>query len=351
MRTGITHPPTRTRRTGLWLIAAALAATLAVPILLGGKDALVETVQLPVHGYITILVAIVLSWLARAFKLRLLLRRLNVHTSIAHALGIALASDFAFIATPAGVGGYAASVYYLRRAGATTSAAATVTAVDQALDLLFFTLALPLAGLAIFGSNLPRALTTAAFGAGALMLVLALGAMLARRRLFAWLFGDNALTARWPSLRRPQNVLRALIADLREDARVLLAGGPVFLLALVLTTTLQWLSRYGVFWLALVALGQRLPFAFVLIVQTLVLHAAQWTGVPSGGGGAELGLTATLAAWVPATDLASALLLWRMATFYLCLLAGLVAIAVLARTRRVPTARMDAVTDLGLDTI
>ena len=351
MRTGPTHPPSHARRNGLWLIAAALAATLAVPILLGGKGALLETVQLPVHGYVTILAAIVLSWLARAFKLRLLLRRLNVHTGIGHALGIALASDFAFIATPAGVGGYAASVYYLRRAGATTSAAATITAADQALDLLFFALALPLAGLAIFGSNLPRALTTAAFGAAALLLVLALGMVLARKKLFAWLFRDNALTTRWPALRRPQDTLRAMVANLRQDARVLLAGGPVFLLALALTTMLQWFSRYGVFWLALVALGQHLPFAFVLIVQTLVLHAAQWTGVPSGGGGAELGLTATLAAWVPATDLASALLLWRMATFYLCLLAGLIAIAVLARTRRVPATRMDEVDDLGLDTV
>lgn len=351
MRAGTGHPPSRARRTGLWLIAAALIATLAVPMLLGGRDALLETVRLPVQGYFTILLAIALSWIARAFKLNLLLRRLNVHTGIGHALGIALASDFAFIATPAGVGGYAASVYYLRRAGATTSAAATITAVDQALDLLFFALALPLAGLAIFGSNLPRALTTAAFGAGVLMFVLALVVVLARRRLFDWLFSDNGLTARWPALRRLQNALRELIANLREDARVLLAGGPAFLLALALTTILQWLGRYGVFWLALVALGQRLPFAFVLIVQTLVLHAAQWTGVPSGGGGAELGLTATLAAWVPATDLASALLLWRMATFYLCLLAGLVAIAVLARTRRVSATQIDAGANLGLDTI
>lgn len=351
MRAGSTPPPSRARRTGLWLIAAALAATLTVPILLGGKDALLETVQLPARGYITILLAIVLSWLARAFKLQLLLRRLDVPTGIGHALGIGLASDFGFIATPAGVGGYAASVYYLRRAGATTSAAATITAVDQALDLLFFALALPLAGLAIFGSSLPRALTTAAFGASALMLVLALVALLARKKLFAWWFRENALTRRWPSLRRPQNASRTLIANLRGDARVLLAGGPMFLLALALTTMLQWFSRYGVFWLALLVLGHRLSFAFVLIVQTLVLHAAQWTGVPSGGGGAELGLTATFAAWVPATDLASALLLWRMATFYLCLLAGLVAIVMLARRRRVRATRMGKVADLGLDTV
>ena len=77
-------------------------------------------------------------------------------------------------------------------------------------------------------------------------------------------------------------------------------------------------------WLVLLLLGHRVPFALILLMQCLVLHAALWTGVPAGGGGAELGLSATLAAWVPPTSIATALLLWRMATLYICLAAKII---------------------------
>ena len=89
-------------------------------------------------------------------------------------------------------------------------------------------------------------------------------------------------------------------------------------------------------WFALELLGQHVPFALTLLLQSLILHAALWTGVPSGGGSAELGLTAALTAWVPATAMATALLLWRLATFDLCLVAGLAAVVILAHWRHAP---------------
>jgi uncharacterized membrane protein YbhN (UPF0104 family) len=98
-----------------------------------------------------------------------------------------------------------------------------------------------------------------------------------------------------------------------------------------------------VLWLALLLLGHQVPFAITLLLQSLVLHAALWTGVPAGGGGAELGLSATLAAWVPATSIATALLLWRIATLYSCLAVGAVAIAILARRPGAQTAKVHIV--------
>ena len=320
----------RARHAGL-LIAVALGATLAVPILLGGNDVLWQTLHFSADGYLAMLVVIVTSWLARAIKLHLLLRQLNVRPRFARTLAISLATDFAFISTPGGIGGYAASVYYLRRAGTSVSGAATITAADQGLDLLFFVLALPLSGLVLIGSDLPKTLAILGFGSSAVMVTLALGAVLARRRLAAWLFGTNTISARWPRLQRKQQALREFVASLQANARLLLAGGPVVGCGIFALTALQWLTRYGVLWLVLVLLGHRVPFALTMLLQSLVLHAALWTGLPAGGGGAELGLSATLAAWVPATSIATALLLWRMATLYICLVAGAVAIAMLAR--------------------
>jgi uncharacterized membrane protein YbhN (UPF0104 family) len=102
---------------------------------------------------------------------------------------------------------------------------------------------------------------------------------------------------------------------------------------LIATTAVQWLTRYGVLWAALALLGHTVPFALTLLSQSLILHAALWTGVPSGGGGAELGLSAALIAMVPASAIATALILWRLATFHLCLVAGALAIAWLARSK------------------
>ena len=318
------------RRAGL-LIALALAATLAVPILLGGNDALWQTLHFSVGGYAAIFAVIVTSWLARAVKLHLLLLRLNVHPRFARTLAISLATDFAFISTPGGVGGYAASVYYLRRAGTSVSGAATITAADQGLDLLFFVLVLPVAGIALIWSDLPQTLAILGFASSAGMIALALGALLARRKLWAWLFGTDTISARWPRLKRKQQALREFLVSLRANTGLLLTGGPAFLCGVFALTALQWLTRYGVLWLVLLLLGHRVSFALILLLQSLVLHAALWTGVPAGGGGAELGLSATLAAWVPATSIATALLLWRMATLYICMAAGAVAIAALAR--------------------
>ena len=104
------------------------------------------------------------------------------------------------------------------------------------------------------------------------------------------------------------------------------------MLALAICTIVQWLIRYGLLWLVLWQLGAHVSFALLLLLQGLVLHAAAWTGVPSGAGGADLGLAAALTPFVPTAVLATALLLWRFATLYLPLLAG--ALAMLALRRR-----------------
>lgn len=320
------------------LIAAALAASIAVPILLGGREALWQALDFSAQGYFVLFAVIAVAWFTRAFKVQLLLRRLGVHAGFAQVFAISLATDFGFISTPGGVGGYAASVFYLRRAGATVNGAATITAADQLLDWAFFALALPVAGLSLLNAGLPQALAVLAFGTSALMIALALGALIARRRVGAWLFGDNAFTRRWPRLRRRLLQLRDFSLDLKKNTGVLFAGDPRFLCAMLALSGLQWLARYGVLWVALLLLGHPVSFALTLLLQSLVLHAAMWTGVPSGGGGAEIGLSAALAAWVPPTGIATALLLWRLATMYLCLAAGAIAIALLTRVNAAPAA-------------
>ncbi|HEY0231922.1 MAG TPA: lysylphosphatidylglycerol synthase transmembrane domain-containing protein [Dokdonella sp.] len=316
----------RPGRVGVLLVIAALAATLLVPIYFGGEAALRATLHLSAFGYAALFALIFASWVARTLKLRLLLRRMGAEVGFVQMFEISLATDFGFLATPAGLGGYAASVYYTRRAGASMSAAAAMTAADQALDLVFFALALPVAGFAYFGSALPPRLVGAALTTAAALTALALGAWLIQRQASpgAW----RQLESRWPRLWRSVDAFRAQAG---AQTRLLIGGGPMFLGSAFVLTIIQWLTRYGILWLVLVLLGCPVSFWLLLALQALVLHVAQWSGVPAGGGGAELGLTASLAAWVPATTLATALLLWRMITLYLALAVGAIAIARLAR--------------------
>lgn len=321
------------------LIAIAVIITVAVPLLIGGRQALTQIRELPGNTYLVLFAIIAVSWFARALKFHLLLSRLGARLFFPRTFAMSLAIDFAFISTPAGVGGYAASIYCSRRVGVSLSGATSVTFMDQFLDLAFFTLALPLAALSLAWTNLSTTLTLIAFGASVLVTVLVVLAIVMHRRFLRWLGGDNYFARRWPRLRERQHRLQAFVENMKVDSRVLLTGPPGKTALLIAATALQWLTRYGVLWASLMLLGHTVPFALTLLSQSLILHAAMWTGVPSGGGGAELGLTAALLAMVPSSVIATALILWRLTTFHLCLVVGAVAIAWLARYdgSRVPT--------------
>ncbi|HEY0178691.1 MAG TPA: lysylphosphatidylglycerol synthase domain-containing protein, partial [Dokdonella sp.] len=140
---------------------------------------------------------------------------------------------------------------------------------------------------------------------------------------------------RWTAAPRLARLHEPFAAALRDVARLL--GDPRAGAGLALSTTLQWSARYGVLWAALAALGHEVPYSVALLAQALVLHAAQWTGVPSGAGAAELGLAAALAHWIDPAAFATAALVWRCGTLYGPLLAG--GVAMLWLTRRLPLAR------------
>ncbi|HEX6833236.1 MAG TPA: lysylphosphatidylglycerol synthase domain-containing protein [Rudaea sp.] len=295
------------RRAASLLIAAALIAALAVPLLIGGKSTFVELGNFPAADFLLIITVALAGWVFRAAKFGCLMHRLNLRVPPWRVGAISLATEFGFLATPGGVGGYAAGVYYLRRAGATLSGAGSITAADQLLDLLFFAAALPLALFALVEAPLPAAVRdVAAVSAGSVFVaIIVLVGM--RRRIGRWLFASDGPLVRIPRLRRHIVALAAFGADCDRHLRELARGGAWFMAALLACTAGQWMIRYGLLWLILERLGHPVPFSVLLLLQGVVLHAAQWTGLPSGAGGADLGLAATLVPWISAEHAASAL--------------------------------------------
>ena len=329
----------KARRARHWLLLAGLLATVAIPFLLGGRGTLAAALNIGPSGYAALLGLVLASWMARALKLHLLLHRLKAPATLTRSFGISVASDLAFTATPAGLGGYVATIYYLRRAGASAAGATTIMAIDQGTDLVFFALSVPLVTLALSDSDAPRAMTVTALGALAVASAFVATLWLARRKILSLLLAPKPILARWPLAARAQQALRTFLAGSRTYFSLIVAAGSSLFLKVLGLTAMQWLTRYAVLWLTLLLLHHPVSFALTFLLQVVVLHAALWTGVPAGGGGAELGLTAMLAHWIAPSDMATALVIWRAATLYVLLLAGSVAMLILARV----TPRMSAV--------
>jgi uncharacterized protein (TIRG00374 family) len=321
------------------LIAGTLVVSIAVPVLLAGMPAITDLGALGPRSLAPILALTLSSWLARAAKLWTLTRRLDIALPARDALAVSLATDFAFLTTPGGVGGYAANILLLRRAGATTSAATAVAAADQIVDAAFFAIALPIAALLAVGSAAPPALVRIALVCGGGLFVAATAAIVLRRALARVL--ARAMSAIAPRSRHIA-ALRELLTRAADETAQLLSGDPRYAAAIAGFTAVQWITRYGVLWAALIAFGHDVPYAIVMLAQALVMHAAQWSGVPAGAGAAELGLAAALAPWLSSAAFAPAAIVWRLASLHLAVLAGGVALLRLVRHSDVPTSRQPA---------
>lgn len=306
-----------------------VALAVASPFLLGGSDVVDGLGNLSLYVVVALAAMATCSALAKGAKLYLLMRGLGQYSDFWHVFAISLATDFAFLASPAGAAGYAVNIALLRRAGASWSVATTVVGADQALDLVFFIVAVPLA---VFFALGPLAQVLPEFSLRAYLVALCVF-LLALTVLWhirgALMSTVHRLIANTRWLRTRQTHLQQFLHDMRMQLLALAQGDRRRSGAILLLTAIQWLLRYGALWFALLSLGHRLPFGFILVLQSVVLHLAQWTGIPAGGGSADLGLAAALAPWVTKAVMATVLLLWRFATLYFPLLIGMLSLIVL----------------------
>jgi uncharacterized protein (TIRG00374 family) len=328
---------THARNVATLLALLGVGLSMGVPFILGSHDLLAGLRTVPAEVFLVLAATAVVSALAKAGKLHLMQTTLGLRVPFMRTFAITLVTDFAFLASPLGAAGYGVNIALLQRAGASWAIATTVVGADQALDLTFFAVAVPIALLFSVGP-LAHLLPTVRLSTVAMTLAVVailIGVLWMCRRyvtraldaaghLVPWL---RARRSRWDRFRQ----------SVRQQWQLLITGPRDRFAGLLLLTTLQWLLRYSALWFVLLELGYRLPLGFVLAVQAVVLHAALWTGVPAGGGGGDLALAAAFAAWVPRAAMATALVLWRFATLYCPLMLGAVGFVALAWRRRAAT--------------
>jgi len=321
------------RYAAMLLALVGIGLSMGVPFASGIHAVFAGLRELPLHVFFILAASAALSAAAKAGKLQLLQTALGLRLHFMRTLAFTLVTDCAFLVSPLGAAGYGVNVALLKRAGASWATAATVVGADQALDLLFFAVAIPvglLLGLDPLRKVFPEISAAIVIG-NLLAAALAVCTLwIVRRRLASML---DTLSRHIPWLNTRQARWSRFRQNMSSQWTMLVTVGGRQCVTLLLLATLQWLLRYGALWFCMLELGHRLPLGFVLAVQAIVLHIALWTGVPAGGGSGDLALTVIFAPWISSVTMAMALVLWRFATLYCPLVLGAIGSAVLAGGR------------------
>ncbi|WP_089154159.1 lysylphosphatidylglycerol synthase transmembrane domain-containing protein [Micromonospora sp. NBS 11-29] len=303
-----------TRRDVFLLVMLGLLVHFLLPQLGQVRAALREVAHagpLPVAGT---LLAAATTYLLSALSLRF---AVAAPLPLGRTVAVQVASSFVNRLAPGAVGGAALSLRYLRRQGLDTAAAATGVAVDRVSGVLGFALLLPV--LLPFAQGARRHLAAAAAGRGLTVLVIVLAGLLAAAVALA--------VPRWRTRiggarRRAVDALRALV----RGGRVV----PLLLVSMALT-----LAYGAALWSALLAVGLA---ATASLVAPVVLVSVVGEGVsgaaptPGGLGATEAALVSGLLLYgVPTGTAVAGVLVYRLATFWLPVPPGYLALRLLVR--------------------
>ncbi|MEB0046387.1 MULTISPECIES: lysylphosphatidylglycerol synthase transmembrane domain-containing protein [unclassified Pseudomonas] len=304
------------------LLFFALLAAVLIPLLLGGGETWSRLRHFPPMMLLVMFAMVLLCWVLNTLRLRLLLGDQRQRVSPLKSLGVVMAAEFAYCATPGGSGGPLTIMALLARNGVRPARGSAVFAMDQLSDLLFFLCALSAILIYALFQHLSQrmewllTLTAISLFGGLIscVLVACYHRLLIRLsgRLLARLNIKASTRMRWA--RKLLHFLAAFSDTLKLPFQTLIS---VFAL-----TCVHWLLRYSVLYLALRGLGADVLWAWSFLIQMLSLSAGQFSLLPGGAGAAELTSAALLAPMVGKSTAAAAILIWRAVTYYFYLAVG-----------------------------
>lgn len=304
------------------LLLIGLLAAVLIPSLLGGSETWSRLESFPLSWLLVMFGMILLCWAVNTLRLRLLLGDQRDKVSPVKSLGVVMAAEFAYCATPGGSGGPLTIMALLARNGVRPARGSAVFAMDQLSDLLFFLCALSAILIyALFQHLSQRMEWLLIVSAVSMFTGLVSCVVVARYHRLLIRLGGRVLvrlnvqaTTRMRWARKLLHFLAAFTDTLKLPLQTLIT---VFAL-----TCVHWTLRYSVMYLALRGLGADLQWAWCFLIQMLSLSAGQFSLLPGGAGAAELTSAALLAPMVGKSTAAAAILIWRAVTYYFYLLVG-----------------------------
>ena len=267
-----------------------------------------------------IAVALLAKWFSPAVRVGLLCRGQGIPLPYRSAVVVHLVAMFVAALAPQNTGFAPATVAALSRLGVPVGRGVGVAVQIFVLDLIFFAWAVPLSvGYLVYSDalELPPGAGALAFATGCLALVAA--AALSRRPQLV--VGLIFAVARWQLMARFASRLRRVARDYYRSARDFLKMPASYWLALHLATAAGWFGGFVLFWLLLKLYGVEAGLLATLATLssiTLVSHVVPTPGA-SGFMEAAVGLSIGTN---PGGGAAAALLVWRLASFYVVFLLG-----------------------------
>ncbi len=217
---------------------------------------------------------------------------------------------------PAGVGGLGLNIWYLRARRHSLAQATTIVTINNLLGLvghmlLILVFSLSFSVVALSGIRAFQfSASTLLIGCAGMILVVGLLAILRGR------------------LRR---LYRRMVQEFSRSVRTLV-NDPIRLFQAILLSCCLTLCNVGSFWLCCLALGIELNFAIIFFIFSFGVIIGTALPTPGGLGGVEAALFAGLMSQsIPAATALAAALLYRLVSYWLGLVIGVIALLLVRR--------------------
>jgi uncharacterized protein (TIRG00374 family) len=327
-------PLKRLFRYALQGTALGVIATVGVFLFTVSPDTLAQLKNLPLRYLPLLFLLIFCAWGFTGLRVWLLARALGYSLRYRQAAVIVLCKEFGLSATPAGMGGAVIELTLLSKSGIPLATSASILAADLGVDAAFFTIFVSV-GLffilkePVWGNllkNMGNVSLVALLGVLTMTVIMLAGIFSGK-----WLEGvresieNSTLGDRYRLPARFRYVRWKISANVRrswEVIRFLYRYRRFTLLANLLLGTCQWLCRYGVLPLILIAFSSDRNPVPLIFIQNFLFAIGLILFLPGGGGGIEVITPFILQHYVPVSFVGIVLVLWRFFTYHLYLLVG-----------------------------
>lgn len=279
--------------------------------------------------------ALVAEWTTPALRIRLLGREQGIRIGYLPALFVHLVAVLGAAVTPSNTGGAPTTVAALGRLGVPVGKGIGLVVRIFVLDLIFFVWSAPLGlGLLIYADTIELPLNAEVAALAMISLAIAGAVVLTRHpRLVVRAI---LAVAGWPLFRRYGLRLRGVARDYHRSAAAFRRMSAPIWLVLHLITAVGWLSAFTILWALLRLYGANVGLIEVLALLASLTLISHLVPTPGGSGFIEAAV-ALAASSTPGSGVAAAVLVWRLASFYLIFLLGPLAGWLLYRSPPVAT--------------
>jgi glycosyltransferase 2 family protein len=264
-------------------------------------------------------VAVLAKWFSPAVRIGLLCRGQKMPLPYHSAVLVHLVAMFVAALAPQNTGFGPATVAALSRLGVPIGRGIGVAVQVAVLDLIFFAWVVPASiGYLVYSDalELPPGAGVAALVTGCLAIVAAAALSLRPQLIVGLIFA----VARWQFMARFASRLRRIARDYYRSARAFLKMPASYWLTLHLATAAGWFGGFLLLWLLLKLYGVDAGLLATLAILSSLTLVAHFVPTPGGSGFIEAAVGFSIGA--AGGSVAAALLLWRLASFYVVYLLG-----------------------------